>query len=252
MVAGRDREAGRALTGAERSPGQPQSAELSDKSELDMPDRHELDDAVLELLGVPETERRRYRDALYVYLGEFFEATRQKEEHAIENKDATRQRRVKRPADVALEIVDEIAERHPTLLRSYEKGFLDPDAQFDTYEVPREGEPTASNTLFVPNGLTFGSGKKQETLAVQIPEQVPLLILLAEHGQRGYVRVPHAAHECKRLEDAFRAFVVERERVINTLIEDRTGDEALQRTIRNALDTILASRTVERRRARAS
>jgi hypothetical protein len=56
-----------------------------------MPDRRELDDAVLQLIGVASKRRRDELIAeLYAYLREFFERTRQKEEKAIANKKTPR------------------------------------------------------------------------------------------------------------------------------------------------------------------
>ena len=56
-------------------------AQLSDESELTQADRHALDDAVLELLGVANArERTRLVDAVHAHLAQHFEAVRVKEE----------------------------------------------------------------------------------------------------------------------------------------------------------------------------
>ena len=76
--------------------------DLTNESELDMPDRRELDDAVLEMIRVTSPKKRRELiDELYAYLREFFEATRQKEEKAIVNKNTSKRRGAARPADIA-------------------------------------------------------------------------------------------------------------------------------------------------------
>ena len=78
---------------------------LSDLCELDMPDRRELDDAVLELLGVADPDRRQALiEELYAYLRQFFEWTRRKEEKAIENKNTSRRKVKFSPAVVAGQI----------------------------------------------------------------------------------------------------------------------------------------------------
>lgn len=67
--------------------------QLSDLCELDMPDRRELDHAVLELLGIKsKKERGEWIDKLYAYLREFFEETRRKEELAIVNRNVTKRK----------------------------------------------------------------------------------------------------------------------------------------------------------------
>src|SRR5215217_942163 len=109
---------------------------LSQETELTQPDRRELDDAVLELLGVKSArERAAILDDLYAYLEEFFEETRQKEEIAIRNKNTAGKSKMVRPADLANEIFAVLEREHGALLRSYED-FIDYSKPFDTYEVP--------------------------------------------------------------------------------------------------------------------
>jgi methylase of polypeptide subunit release factors len=77
-------------------------AQLRDESELDQPDRHELDDAVLELLGIRiKAERTELLTHLYGYLEQMFEQLRAKEEKGIGNKNRTRRRGAVRPDDIA-------------------------------------------------------------------------------------------------------------------------------------------------------
>ena len=100
--------------------------QLSDLCELDLPDRRELDDAVLEMLGVADPARRQaLLDELYAYLRQFFEWTRQKEEKAIRNKLTSRRKVKVNPAAVAGQILAEIQSNHPSLLRRYDPDFLD-------------------------------------------------------------------------------------------------------------------------------
>ena len=216
---------------------------LSELTELDMEDRHVLDDAVLELLGATKADRRKFRDDVYSYFADFFEATRRKEEIAIANRNATRRRTVKKPADMALEIADEVSARYPHILATYITSFFNDSEAFDTYEIPTVGEPRAVSTLFIPHGIAFGTRAKEEVVTIKLREQVPLLIALARDGIRGYVRVPHDPAESKRLALDYDAFVTEREQILTELIEDRSNDEGVQAAIRAALLPILAART---------
>jgi len=154
---------------------------LSDLCELDMTDRRELDDAVLAMLGVAPAKRRKEMiDALYGYLREFFERTRQKEEKAILNKNKARRRRKTDPAELAAQIYQELAADQGEFLWRYDPDFLDKTRPFDTYEIPAEGIPVPYRDMFVPHSVRFIKGKKTQTalLRTQNPVQDDLLVLI--------------------------------------------------------------------------
>ena len=69
--------------------------ELDELSDLSEADRRELDDAVLDLLGI-ETKKQREKMTgdLYDYLCEYFEWVRRKEEKAILNKKKIKRKSV--------------------------------------------------------------------------------------------------------------------------------------------------------------
>ena len=120
---------------------------LSDQCELDMDDRRELDDAVLEMLGVqPAEQRQALIDELYDYLREFFEVTRQKEEKAIINKNKARRLVLVRPAEVAAQILAEIKEDHPDLLRRYDPDFLNLNQPWIPTTFPPKDNPRSFET----------------------------------------------------------------------------------------------------------
>jgi len=119
-----------------RSGKEAELAKLSDQCELDMPDRRELDDAVLELLGVRSKKRRRQLiDELYEYLRQFFEWIRRKEEKAILNKKKTKRRGMARPEEIAEQVYQEICEKASHILRQYDTHFLDKSKPFDTFDL---------------------------------------------------------------------------------------------------------------------
>ncbi len=217
---------------------------LSDLCELDLADRRELDDAVLEMLGVESAARRQdLLDELYDYLREFFELTRQKEEKAIINKNKARRRGQAGPTEIAAQILAEIQESHPDLLRRYDPDFLDMAQPFDTFELPADGIPQAlkdTNPLLYDRGVVFLKGKKPlVNLITKIPEQDPLLILLAGSGMHGLVRLPHEKDECARVLEAYRDFLREREERLGEMVADRTLDEETQEKILSALIALL-------------
>ena len=97
---------------------------LSDQSELDMPDRRNLDDAVLELLGIRSRKRRReIVEGLHAYLKEYFELVRRKEEKAIINKTKYRRKGPAKPKEIAAQIYQEIIDNEGHLLKQDRSSF---------------------------------------------------------------------------------------------------------------------------------
>jgi hypothetical protein len=209
---------------------------LSDLTEVDMADRRELDDAVLEFLGVSSQRKRDSMcAALYSFMREHFEAVRAKEERAITNKKVAKRTTATKPADIAQEIAAAIREHHMHLTRGYDE-FLDLDRPFDTFEVPIEGVAHLDSSLFNPNGISFSIGKKRlAEISVKTEAQAPLLVLAANFGHRGFVRVPREGEEIERVLSTYESFVNDRDQQIAVMIEERTTDEELQERIRHLL-----------------
>ena len=214
-----------------------QLEKLSDLSELDMADRRELDDAVLELLGVSSKKRREeLLEELYTYLREFFEWTRQKEEKAIANKKKAKRRRRASPSEIAFQIYEEIKDKESHFLRQYDPDFIDRSKPYDTFEFPAEGVAKEDRSLFNQHGVSFM--KRKKTIGVvdtKIPAQDKLVVLVANSGVRGLVRIPHEEKECRRVLRTYGEFVRDREQRIRELIEQRTADEDMQEKIHEAL-----------------
>ena len=208
---------------------------LSDACELDMPDRRELDDAVLEMLGVSSKKRRaEILEELYGYLREFYELTRQKEEKAIANKNRSRRRGAARPGEIAAQIFAELNDKEPKWFKHY-RDFLDLEKPYDAYEIPEEGTPEIHTDLFTGNGVRFKSRGKENIKATKNEAQSRLLKLLAESGVREFVRVPHDEKECKTVLERYRKFITERDARLLELVEERTADEDVQEKIYNLL-----------------
>jgi hypothetical protein len=223
---------------AYRQAGKEQELEtLSDKSELDMSDRRELDDAVLELIGISSANSREdFINELYSYLREYFELTRSKEEKAILNKKRAK-RRIANPKEIAMQIYQAIVEKHADILRHYDSDFLNKAKAFDTYDLPAEGTPSPHTDLFSDTGVLFVKGKKSKVAIIKTKNasQDELIILVANSGQRGFVRIPRDEDECCRLNKEYSKFLRNRERAIQELIEERTSDEEMKEEIHDAL-----------------
>ena len=79
-------------------------------------------------------------------------------------------------------------------------------------------------------------GKKPiANIDTKIPEQDPLIILLAGSGIHGLVRIPHEPEECERLYHEYGDFLRRREETVRELIANRTLDEEMQEKIYSAL-----------------
>lgn len=206
--------------------------QLSDETELTQPDRRELDDAVLEVLGIRSArERTKILDDLYSYLADFFEWTRQKEEKAIQNKNRANRRRGVRPSDIAREIFVQIEQNNGALLRTYDD-FLDHSQPFDTYELPEDGKPGRLDNLFRQHAIEFVS-KTQASIFVETRSdaQRELLLLVVQQRTGDFVRIPLDDDPCLQLHSQYSGFLKQRADSLRAMVEERTADPELQEKI---------------------
>lgn len=218
---------------------------LSDECELDMPDRRELDDAVLELLGIESNKQRdKLIDELHAYLRQFFELVRRKEEKAIANKNRAKRREKVTPTELADQILKEIEINAGYLLKSYQSDFLDASAPFDTFDIPAAGTPEAIVAdMFTTHGVRFKKGKKELAFVLtKNAGQDELIVFLSNAGIRGLTRVPHKGEDAHHLLEEYSHFVHERDERLRELIEQRTSDEDIQEKVFDILLSIIHHR----------
>lgn len=218
-------------------------AALSDESELDMPDRWKLDAAVLDLMvSGPAQYKQTLLNELHRYLKDFFEQTRQKEEKALVNKQQQSRKRPLRPKDMAVQIFGQIKKEHPGLLKTYESDFFDRAKPFDTVEIPLEGVPNCTEDLVDGSGVRFTKGRKSISFVkTRNATQSELVALIAESGRTGVVRIPYEEEECRQVSKTYRRHVEERNQRLKALLEERTKDGELQRTICESLLPFIVS-----------
>jgi len=217
---------------------------LSDLCELDMADRRELDDAVLEMMGVADPARRKeVIGKLYEYLRWFFEQTRQKEELAIVNKKRAKRRGAASPEELARQIYTSLEERYPELLRLYDPGFLgEVEPQVATRELPNGPTSCIAQQVLGGARVVVYRGKRHlVTLDYESMPQAKLAELLIRQGQRGYIRVPSRAEDAARILSDYKQFLDGREEKLRQLIEERTADEEKAERIMAALRTQIGS-----------
>jgi len=219
--------------------------DLSGLCELDMRDRRDLDDAVLQMIGVSSKKRRQEMiNELYRYLRDFFDWTRLKEEKAIANKRIARRRGSPSANEIAAQIYEEIVKNEPRLLWSYDRHFIDGDKPFDVFEMLAEGIAETHADFLTAHGVRFRKGKKDEGVFVQteFPFQDKLVVLVANSGIRGYIRFPREEEECRRVYREYERFLRTRNARLRELIEERTADEEMQAKIFDALITLVNQR----------
>lgn len=187
---------------------------MSDVSELDMADRHELDDAILQMLGVKSLqERKRLLDDLYGYLREFFEGVRQKEELAIANKNRSKRRAPLSAAEIAGQVLAEVKDSHGALLRAF-RDFVDLNKPYVTLDLPVVGEPEVHEDIFARDGsVRFLKGRKQISLVpTRNRDQATLAAMIASRGVRGLTRVPLHPNDCVDVRNRYEKFVTDRDK----------------------------------------
>lgn len=215
---------------------------LSDLCELDMPDRRELDDSVLEMLGITgRRERDALIDDLYAYLREFFEHVRQKEERAIANKNRTKRKSGLSRTELAAQVLAEIKDKHGHLLRKY-GDLVDLSNAFSTFDLPVIGTAELRDDILATQGsVRFMKGRKQlAIISTKAPEQAHLIALVANQGARGFVRIPLDGKECLQLQKTYERVLADRALCIQNLIAERTADSDLQDEIYQAVSDQIA------------
>ncbi len=219
---------------------QAQLGSLSADSELTQADRRELDEAVLELLGVGQRdERQALLDALYTYLTAFFRDTRRKEVLANANKKKAGSGKRVTPQALAQEIYQELREHHPTMLRTYEQ-LLDLSKPFLTVDLMQKGEPRLAADAFVPHGIMFWQGKRRVgSVATEHAAQQQLVYHLAQSGRRQLTRVPMSVEGCEAVLRQYRQLLSTRNSTVQALVTERTTDTKLQQATLDKLTPML-------------
>jgi methylase of polypeptide subunit release factors len=203
---------------------------FSDQSELEQADRHELDDAVLELLGYEDpNQRKALRAEIYDYLRHRFERERQKEEAAIDNKARSKKRQRVTADGLAAAVFKFVSDRQPALLRGYDS-FLH---LMEQAGIAMEGRPIPDGEEFeiihdlASTGLRYKDCKsrKWKIEKARHPEQAGLMLEIALAGEGpDIVFMPSKAADAAKLAFQFREHRHSREQAVRDLIDERTSD----------------------------
>ncbi len=164
--------------------------------ELRQEDRRELDDAVLELIGVSDKEERAHLlEELYLHTTLYYREQRTQDIQSMENR-ASGQRRGLTANDLAASIWDSMHtdEREPPLLDWIKKQFVN----LRKITIPDgKAQALGAGDMFHPNDVIFKSGPQVRQIVYANAEHALLIARLADLDIRGEVKVPEAAPDCK-------------------------------------------------------
>ena len=203
----------------------------SDATEFDQVDRQELDDAVLELLGVADGKKRaELRARLYAHLQDYFEAVRRKEERGIDNKVRAKKNAKVTPQTIAADVFAQIESQRAILLKGYRDLVNQAGAvAVEGVKVPSVGTPEIVDDM-LNSGVKFMRGKKKgefvKTRSRAQAELVLRIVALGEGGRHHFIPIDETV--INTTIRAIDAQVRRRESEVRALIADRTQDPELQ------------------------
>jgi hypothetical protein len=199
---------------------------LSLPKELQQKDRQELDDCVLELIGVADPqERRKLLDELYSQTVGYYRYLRTQDIQSMENR-AGGQRRLT-AEDIAASIWDSLAEddKGPPLADWLK--MLTGNRQ--AVHIP-DGKATAlgKGHMFAPADVDFAQGKTIHHETYAHPVQAALVALLANLELRGQVELPTDERACAEWRKAIEKRLADARNRFDALAGSRTGTQTLR------------------------
>ena len=194
-------------------------------NELRQPDRRDLDDAVLQLLGVSDaTERDELIDRLYEATARHFRDIRVVEIEKMEQRGKSNGKRF-RVDDLAADIWDAAELEDATPLADW----VGQQPESDSLAIILEDRPAtlSKDVMFLPNTVYFGKTRKNH-IDCQSRGQAELVVRLANLGIVGQVRLPAGMAPCLKLLDRVDRRIERAKARFKELAESRTGDERIQ------------------------
>ncbi len=159
--------------------------------ELALEDRQELDDAVLELIGIDDPgERLELRDELYREITKLYRQIRSAERIMQRYRSQTARRGRQTPQSIATDIWDEL-ETKPVLFTPLD--FVPASIEKTTVELP-EGQTQLINEPLLNN---FGVRCGRIEISLDTLEQAEFLKAVADAPMHGSIDVPASADTCR-------------------------------------------------------
>jgi hypothetical protein len=199
---------------------------LSLPKELQQPDRQELDDSVLELIGVTDPqERKKLLSELYNRTVAYYRYQRTQDIQSMLNRVGGRRRLT--AEDIAISIWDSLPDDHksPNLL-DWLKSL---SVKTQPVNIPDgRAKPLGKGDMFSPGGVDFFQGKTRHSETYAHPDQAALVALLANLEIRGEVDVPTGEKDCQRWQKDISARLSDAHKRYDELAGSRTGTPALR------------------------
>lgn len=202
-------------------------------NELQQPDRRDLDDAVLELLGVADPEERdELVGRLYEATARHFRDIRVVEIEKMEQRAKSDNKRFS-VHDLAADIWDAAELEDATPLAEWIGHRDESDGMVN---IP-EKRPAAliDNPLFGDNTVYFGK-RREATLHCPSRGQAELVARMATLGVSGDVKVPAALAPAMKLLDRVNVRMAKATDRFKELAESRTGDERVREQLMEVLE----------------
>lgn len=206
---------------------------LALSSELQKPDRRDLDDAVFELLGVSDPKERAG------LIGRLYEATAQhfRDIRVVEIDKMKQRAKSKNKGfsvhDLAADIWDAVELEDATPLAEW----IEQESESDAAVIIPEDRPAVlvDNPLFGDNAVYFGKARKTH-MACQSRGQAELLVRLANLGISGEVKMPEDLAACMTLLNRINVRMEKAAVRFKELAESRTGDERIRQQLMEVLE----------------
>jgi len=205
--------------------------------EFSIADRQQLDDAVLEMLGIEDSQLRNdIRHRLYQAIEEQYRATRERELIAQRHRRRSQNWEALSAADIA----EEIWEEHSASLGllQFPEDFLRHRSDGESFDLPAGGIEVGTAMLETGRQLRAGTirvgGPNGSVLEVGSVHKAYFLEALAECGYYGSVRVP-GDQECATAYQEFTRYKVALAEQFASLAAQHTRDQRRQRVISDAL-----------------
>jgi hypothetical protein len=194
-------------------------------NELQQPDRRDLDDAVVEMLGASDrNERADLIDRLYKATARHFRDIRVVEVEKMKQRSKSGGKRF-RVDDLAADIWDAAELEDAKPLADWLTQQPEPDS---LVIIPEERPATLSNDLmFLPNTVYFGKSRTGH-IDCQSRGQAELVVHLANLGVVGQVTLPTDTAPCLKVLDRVDRRVESARARFKELTESRTGDERVR------------------------
>ena len=188
--------------------------------DLAQPDRQELDDAVLELLGVRDPEeRRKLRYEIYCEITKLYRAVRQAEKLMQRYRSETARKGRSTPHSIAAEIWEEIEEK-PTVRTPLD--FLS-DVENDLIDLP-EGKARVVHDLWDAGSLLVGKTE----IPLGHPTRAAFAKALSDSRLHGLVSIPVDAEVCARAIKEHHEYERTMDEHFMDLASTRTADDSMQ------------------------